>query len=85
MEFSPSGNLIAQPRLMFMIMGALMLILQNVVGAQEILKSEPAAGALPAGTTVLVDDGTCPKGQIKQVTGGKRVDGVQRQKKCIKR
>lgn len=68
-----------------MIIGAFTLILLNDVGAQEIMKSEPASGALAAGTTVLVDDGTCPKGQIKQVTGGKRVDGVQRQKKCIKR
>jgi hypothetical protein len=72
-------------RLIFLIIGAFTLILLNDVGAQEIMKSEPAAGALAAGITVLVDDGTCPKGQIKQVTGGKRVDGVQRQKKCIKR
>ena len=38
--------------------------------ATEILKHEPARGTLAAGDRVLVDDGTCPRGKIKEVTAG---------------
>lgn len=56
----------------------------------EILKREPAMGSLKPGQTVLVDDGTCPKGQVKEVTGGdhKKVGGKQqleRQRRCVAR
>ena len=36
----------------------------------QILRHDPGKGQLPAGQTVLVDDGSCPKGQIKEVKGG---------------
>jgi len=61
----------------------------------EILKREPPAGQLPAGVTVLVDDGRCPKGQIKEVTGGGNMgsgsyrsggtQGASRTRRCIPR
>jgi hypothetical protein len=38
--------------------------------APRILRHEPGTGRLAAGQTVLVDDGTCPKGQVKEVRGG---------------
>jgi hypothetical protein len=34
------------------------------------LKAEPPEGALRKGQHVLVDDGSCPVGQIKEVNGG---------------
>jgi hypothetical protein len=37
------------------------------------LKREPAMGAMQEGEIVLVDDGSCPKGQIKRVVGGNHV------------
>jgi hypothetical protein len=56
------------------------------------LKQEPPEGALRAGQKVLVDDGTCPPGQIKQVTGGGNISkgqsvagGSRRQTACINR
>jgi hypothetical protein len=56
----------------------------------QVLKKEPGAGQLPAGSVVLVDDGTCGKGKIKQVTGGSNMSGGQmvaggspRTRKCI--
>ena len=54
------------------------------------LKREPAMGALREGQRVLVDDGTCPKGQIKEVIGGNHtsVGGnkqIVRTRSCIRR
>jgi hypothetical protein len=56
----------------------------------QVLKKEPGAGQLPAGAVVLVDDGRCGKGMIKQVTGGSNMSGGQmvaggsaRTRKCI--
>ena len=61
--------------------------------AQEVLKREPPFGSIRPGTTVLVDNGRCPKGQIMEVTGGSPngVSGntrgvpVRRQHRCITR
>ena len=60
--------------------------------AQEIYKREPPAGALRYGQIIYVDDGKCPKGQVKQVMGGyissKRNFGTintSRERKCVAR
>jgi hypothetical protein len=58
--------------------------------AQPILKTEPAMGNLKPGQRVLVDDGSCPKGQIKQVIGGDHLkaggrSNIERQRVCITR
>ncbi len=46
----------------------------NVTAANaEILKREPPMGALREGQVVLVDDGSCPRGQVKRVVGGNHV------------
>src|SRR5262249_41797487 len=34
------------------------------------LSHDPAPGALRTGQIVLVDDGSCPRGQIKELAGG---------------
>lgn len=57
---------------------------------QSILKQEPALGELREGQSVMVDDGTCPKGQVKLVTGGnhKKAGGtkdITRTHACIAR
>ena len=56
----------------------------------QILKQEPPMGSLREGQTAMVDDGTCPKGEIKLVTGGnhKQVGGtkdIKRTTSCIPR
>lgn len=58
-----------------------------------LLKSEPGEGQLRPGERVLVDDGSCPAGQIKQVIGGgnrkyrttERRPGTHREVHCIDR
>ena len=56
----------------------------------EVLKREPPMGQLREGQTVLVDDGSCPAGQVKKVTvynhvsvGGTK--HILRTHKCIPR
>jgi hypothetical protein len=58
--------------------------------AQQLLKREPAMGAMKEGQRVLVDDGTCPKGQVKEVVGGNhtKVGGtkkLERTRNCVPR
>ncbi len=47
------------------------------------LKQEPPIGQLPPGAKALVDDRTCPTGQIKQVIGGNVATGQPRLRSCI--
>ena len=59
----------------------------------KILTADPPNGSLFLGQIALVDDGSCPAGQIKQVIGGSnRVygtdivkTGVSRKHSCIPR
>ena len=57
----------------------------NAAAAVEVLKEEPAKNSLPRGKVVYVDDGTCPAGEIKEVTGGSQDKGVPRKVRCVKR
>jgi hypothetical protein len=56
----------------------------------QILKREPPLGKLKLGQRVLVDDGTCPPGRIKEVIGGDHVKAggkqqIERRRRCIPR
>ena len=69
---------------------AMAIGVSSLSNAQQMLKQEPGAGQVPAGSVVLVDDGKCGKGKIKQVTGGSNMSGGQmvaggssRTRKCI--
>ena len=53
--------------------------------ATDTLKEVPKPGDLPHGKTVYVDDGKCPKGEIKEVTGGSQEKGLSRTVRCVKR
>ena len=49
------------------------------------LKEMPKEGEIPLRKIVYVDDGTCPKGEVKEVTGGSREKAIPRQVRCVKR
>jgi hypothetical protein len=49
------------------------------------LKEEPPIGQLPTGASVLVDDHSCKRGEIKVVTGGDVIKKITRTKKCVPR
>jgi hypothetical protein len=72
------------------ISGFLMLSIAGSAFAATPLKQEPPMGAMREGEVVLVDDGTCPAGQIKRVVGGNhtKVGGTKqivRQSSCVRR
>jgi hypothetical protein len=84
------------PRLVIAGLPAIIVLFVVAAGGSaetaETLKQEPPAGALRPGQIVLVDDGSCPAGQIKQVTGGSNLSkgqpvagGVGRGRTCIQR
>jgi hypothetical protein len=51
----------------------------------EVLKVMPAQGSVRQGDVVYVDDGRCPAGKVKKITGGNQKTGVARQVECVKR
>lgn len=51
----------------------------------EYLKAVPKEGEIPYGKTVYVDDKKCPKGEIREVTGGSREKAIPRKIRCVKR
>jgi hypothetical protein len=53
----------------------------------QVLKQEPLDGKMVPGSVLLVDDGTCGKGKIKQVTGGETdaMNPRPRIRKCTRR
>lgn len=53
--------------------------------AAEPLKKEPKGGDVRYGRIVYVDDGTCPPGEIKEITGGSNEKQIERKVRCVKR
>jgi hypothetical protein len=77
-------------RILIANVGAAALVCMSHATSAATLKKEPAMGALRQGQRALVDDGTCPKGQIKEVIGGNHssVGGnaqIHRTRRCIPR
>lgn len=53
-------------------MTALLALLAGPACAQQILRAEPPPGQLKSGETVLVDDGRCPAGQVREVSAARQ-------------
>jgi 3-phenylpropionate/cinnamic acid dioxygenase small subunit len=62
-----------------------LLIAASSQGNPQVVKQEPFDGEMAPGSNLLVDDGTCGKGRIKQVTGGEigAMNPRPRTRKCI--
>lgn len=62
-----------------------MLALATPAMAQQVSREQDIAD-LRLGQRVLVDDGSCPAGQIKEVSGSQMTtSGIIRTRKCIPR
>ena len=65
--------------------GLILWLLASPAVAQQV-SNERDIGDLRLGQRVLVDDGSCPAGQIKEVAGSQMTtSGVLRVRKCIPR
>ena len=62
-----------------------LLLYATAVSGQPVLKSEPTIGSVPEGKRILVDDGSCSAGKIKEIIGGNVVKHIRRQVRCIER
>lgn len=58
---------------------------QTAPSPVEVLKEMPPKGSVAQGDVVYVDDGRCPAGEVKKITGGNQKTGVTRQVECVKR
>jgi hypothetical protein len=60
-------------------------ILISGCSIHPIIKTEPQPGTLHYGQVVYIDDGSCPSGEVKKLTGGDNVQAIPRQVQCVKR
>ncbi|MDR3469752.1 MAG: hypothetical protein P4M07_27800 [Xanthobacteraceae bacterium] len=55
-------------------------------GGSVAIQHEPPEGGIRLGQRVRVDDGTCPAGQVKEVTAAQLTpQGILRTRVCVKR
>jgi hypothetical protein len=70
----------------FSLLGAFALLALATPAAAQQVSREQDIVDLRLGQRILVDDGSCPAGQIKEVSGAKMTAaGIQRVQKCIPR
>ncbi len=69
-----------------LILGAMALLALTAFARADIVGRETDITDLRLGQKVYVDDGSCPAGQIKEVSGMRLgATGVERAKKCVDR
>ena len=69
-----------------LLLGGLALAALATSAMAEQVSREQDIVNLRLGQRILVDDGSCPAGQIKEVSGAKMTaDGILRAQKCIPR
>jgi hypothetical protein len=77
-------------KVMGCVAGLLVMSVGHSAFAATVVKQEPPMGAMREGEVLLVDDGSCPPGQIKRVVGGNhtKVGGTKqivRTSSCVRR
>jgi hypothetical protein len=73
-------------RIRLPLLGALALLALATPATAQLVSREQDIVDLRLGQRILVDDGSCPAGQIKEVSGAKMTAaGIQRAAKCIPR
>jgi hypothetical protein len=70
----------------YLLVGTALIALAAPALAAQIFQRELDVPDLRLGQHVMIDDGTCPTGQIKQVVGTKLTpQGIVRSRTCIPR
>ena len=72
-------------RFSMLLLGSLALLAARPAGADQVAREQDIVN-LRLGQRIKVDDGTCPAGQIKEISGAKMAaTGIVRAQKCIPR
>jgi hypothetical protein len=70
---------------LLLVIGLAVVVLPRSAAAEQVSREQDIV-SLRLGQRILVDDGSCPAGQIKEVSGTKMTpSGVLRAQKCIPR
>jgi hypothetical protein len=74
-----------RPLLAAVAASGLLVAAGGICQAQPVVRQEPFDGQMVPGAVVLVDDGSCGKGRIKEVTGGEVavMNPRPRSRRCI--
>jgi hypothetical protein len=82
----PTRKTLPIRRCSIMLLGGIALFaLAGPAAAQQVSREQDIVG-LRLGQRIKVDDGTCPAGQVKEVSGTKMTSaGILASKKCIPR
>lgn len=64
---------------------AVLVSLTTAAAYADMPREVPRDGTLSPGEVVLVDDGRCPAGEVKQVTGGNKAKKIPRDVRCVPR
>jgi hypothetical protein len=73
-------------RFSFLLLGSLALLALALPALAEQVSREQEIVNLRLGQRIMVDDGSCPAGQIKEVSGAQMTAaGIVRERKCIPR
>ncbi|WP_371745177.1 DUF6719 family protein [Bradyrhizobium sp. U87765 SZCCT0109] len=81
----PTGTVRMRVRLAAVCAGAALMMASAAHGAGAVYQ-EPPDSDFRLGQRIKVDDGTCPAGQIKEVTASKlSPEGIVRTRACVKR
>jgi hypothetical protein len=85
MKASPNKRL--SPKVIcFLILGGWGLFAPIATALAQQVSREQDIGELRLGQRIKVDDGTCPAGQVKEISGTKMTStGIVRTQKCIPR
>jgi hypothetical protein len=73
-------------RLWFLVLGGCAVFGLDTAALAQQVSREQDIGELRLGQRIKVDDGTCPAGQVKEISGTKMTStGIVRSQKCIPR
>ena len=85
MKLPPIKRLTSLVLALLVLGGCAMFALVSPIRAQQVSR-EQDIGDLRLGQRIKVDDGTCPAGQVKEISGAKMSSGgVVRASKCVPR
>ena len=77
--------MVSVPRFQCVSLVLALVLVSSAWVSRTYLDKEPERFIISTGEVVYVDDGSCPKGQVKEVTGGSAQRNIPRKYRCVPR